>query len=383
VIAADRPQARTILRYATALLEQTPLLAPMLVSKREESLELSNRTVIEVRSASFRSVRGYTLAAALLDETAFWRSDESANPDKEILTALRPSLMTLPGSLLIGASSPYAKRGVLFEAHRDHHGRDASDVLVWQAPTRTMNPMISEAFVAKELEKDPASARAEYLAQFREDVSGYIDRELLESLVVPQYRTRAYRESLRYAGFCDPSGGARDSMTLAIAHREGTTVLLDAIDEVRAPFNPSDAVKRFAELLRIYRVDAVEGDAYGGEWPRERFREHGITYKVSELTRTEIYGRLLPLMTSGEVKLLDSPRLINQLATLERRMGRSGRDIIDHQPGSHDDLANAAAGALVLARHLSIGPSRRLASNSNMPWNAHDSVGGWNVHDGW
>jgi len=32
---------------------------------------------------------------------------------------------------------------------------------------------------------------------------------------------------------------------------------------------------------------------------------------------------------------------------LERRTAQGGRDSIDHPPGAHDDLANAAAGALV------------------------------------
>jgi hypothetical protein len=41
--------------------------------------------------------------------------------------------------------------------------------------------------------------------------------------------------------------------------------------------------------------------------------------------------------------------LVSQLSGLERRVGRSGKDSIDHRPGSHDDLANAAAGACVQA----------------------------------
>lgn len=43
------------------------------------------------------------------------------------------------------------------------------------------------------------------------------------------------------------------------------------------------------------------------------------------------------------------PRLVSQLSNLERRTTRIGRDIVDHPPGGHDDVANAAAGALVLA----------------------------------
>jgi len=47
--------------------------------------------------------------------------------------------------------------------------------------------------------------------------------------------------------------------------------------------------------------------------------------------------------------LLDVPRLASQLCGLERRTARGGKDSIDHGPGAHDDLANAAAGALLLA----------------------------------
>ena len=46
---------------------------------------------ISVRPASFRTIGGITAVAVICDEIAFWRSDDSANPDKEILKALRPS----------------------------------------------------------------------------------------------------------------------------------------------------------------------------------------------------------------------------------------------------------------------------------------------------
>jgi hypothetical protein len=86
VIATDRHQARTVLRYVEALIDSVPPLAHLVESKATESIELSNRVAIEVHTASFRAVRGYTVVAAIADECAFWRSDESANPDVEILS---------------------------------------------------------------------------------------------------------------------------------------------------------------------------------------------------------------------------------------------------------------------------------------------------------
>ena len=109
IIAADRRQARVIMRYVKALLDDVAMLKPLIENETAESVDLSNRVTIEVHTASFRTVRGYTVIAALLDELAFWRTDESANPDTEILAALRPAMATVPGAMLLCASSPYAR----------------------------------------------------------------------------------------------------------------------------------------------------------------------------------------------------------------------------------------------------------------------------------
>jgi hypothetical protein len=97
------------MRYVSALLAGVPMLARMVERSSTESIELRNRVSIEVHTASFRTTRGYTVVAALCDEIAFWRSEESASPDTEILAALRPSMATVPGAMLLCASSPYAR----------------------------------------------------------------------------------------------------------------------------------------------------------------------------------------------------------------------------------------------------------------------------------
>ena len=136
-------------------------------------------------------------------------------------------------------------------------------------------------------------------------------------------------------------------MTLAIAHEEDGLGVLDAVREVRPPFSPDDVVADFAVLLRSYRLTTVKGDRYGGQWPSDRFRVHGITYTPSELTKSDLYRELVAPLNGGRVALLDMPVLRAQLIGLERRVARGGRDSVDHAPGGRDDVANAAAGALV------------------------------------
>jgi hypothetical protein len=356
VLAADRRQARTIYRYAHALLTRVPMLAQLVERETAEAIDLSNGVTIEIMAASFRSVRGYTLIAALCDEVAFWRSDDSANPDAEIIAALRPAMATIPDAMLLCASSPYARRGVLWDAFRRHFGRAGSPLLVWKADTRTMNPTVPQSVIDEATEADPASAAAEYGAQFRTDVETYIAREVVDAAVVPGRFELPPLMGTNYIAFVDPSGGTSDSMTLAIAHRgERDRVVLDVVRERRPPFSPDDVVLEFVALLKSYNIRTVSGDRYAGEWPRERFRAYGITYEVAEQSKSDLYRDLLPILNSGRAELLDVPRLVSQLCGLERRTARGGRDSIDHAPGAHDDLANSVAGAIVSATNLNTG----------------------------
>jgi len=212
-----------------------------------------------------------------------------------------------------------------------------------------MNPTVPQSIIDAALERDPAAAAAEWLAEFRQDVEAFIAREVVEAAFQPGCFELAPVGGRNYVAFVDPSGGSADSMTLAIAHREKDRGVLDALRERRPPFSPDDVVQDFASLLKGYGVRRVQGDRYAGEWPREAFRKAGITYEISERPKSALYGELLSLLNSGRVDLLDNQRLVNQLCTLERRTARGGRDSIDHPPGGHDDVANACAGALVLA----------------------------------
>jgi hypothetical protein len=209
------------------------------------------------------------------------------------------------------------------------------------------------------MERDPASALAEYGGQFRTDLEAFVALEVVRACIQAGLKERPPVRSNRYVGFVDPSGGSADSMTLAIAHAEGEraqrTAILDIVREVRPPFSPEAVCEEFAEVLRAYRVTKVTGDRYAGEWPREQFRKRGINYEVCEQSRSELYLSMLPLLNSRAIDLLDNERLVNQLVRLERRTARSGKDAIDHPPGAHDDLANAAAGAVVLASNLRSG----------------------------
>lgn len=352
VIASDRDQARNSLRYLKGI-AQHPLVKPYVARVLRDSVEFRTGAIVRVHTASWRATRGYTMLDAVLEECAFYQAEDSANPDEEILAAIRPALLTVPDARVYGVSSPYARRGILHAAYREHWGRDGDDVLVFSADTASLNPTVSAQAIARAFEDDPARAASEYgrdgLVAFRADVESFLSREAVEAVTVPGRRELAPATGLSYVGFVDVSGGSQDSYTLAIAHTEDGVAVLDALRETRPPFSPEQVTGEYAALLRSYHLTQVTGDKYGGEFPRELFAKAGIEYRPSERVKSDLYREVLAPINSGTVALLDDARLQAQLVGLERRVARGGKDSIDHAPGAHDDLANAACGALVLA----------------------------------
>jgi hypothetical protein len=265
---------------------------------------------------------------------------------------------TIPNAMIVGISSAYRETGLLYRKWKENFGKNDDEVLVIMAPTLTFHPTYDKRIIDRALASDPERAAAEYLVQWRKDLADYVSREVAEAAVVNGRILLEPMLSTHYTAFADPSGGSRDSMTLAIAHRDKERGVLDCLLERRAPFNPADVVAEFAGTLKQYKIRSVTGDRYAGEWPKDRFSEHGIAYEASELTKSEIYRDFLPLLNAGKVDMLDNPRLLNQLCSLERRAVRGGRDSIDHPQQGHDDLINAAAGALLLVMDDASQPIR-------------------------
>jgi hypothetical protein len=351
-VALDQKVATIVLDYAQALFEHSPILRQLIANRTQDALELTNGISLEVRPASFRKLRGPTYIAVIADELAYWYTESSyANPDIEVLNAVEPGLATTGGPLIL-ASSPYAKSGVLWDVYRKHYGPTGdATVLVAHGTSKVLNSTLPQRVIDRALEKDRAKAAAEYLAEFRSDIEGFVALEVVEACVGDYREQQAADNS--YQAFVDPSGGSKDSFTLAISHRDlrNDLVVIDCIREAKPPFSPEQVVEDFTALLKSYRVTQVTGDRYGGEFPRELFRKHGITYELAQQTKSELFRDFLPLLNSVRVTLPRNERLVSQIVGLERRVSAGGRETITHPEHGHDDLANAVAGAASLSKY--------------------------------
>jgi hypothetical protein len=349
ICAPTKNQGRIVKDYLRAIFT-APMLANLVDRETGEGFDLTNRIRIEIMAGDWKTIRGFTLVAAIIDEICFFGYDAECKvkSDTELVRAIEPSLATVRGRL-VGISSPYAKRCWAYTQYQRHYGNEAGRVLVLNAPSTVLNPTLDQSEVDEALADDLQAAKSEFLGEWRDDVGEFLPRSVIENLVVVGRSELLPEHGIRYFAFADLSGGRSDAAALAIAHREHRAVIIDYLRAWKPPFSPHHVIGEMCEDIRRYRIRRVTGDNYAAEFVVRAFEGCGIRYIQADKPKSVLYTELLPRMCSGEIQLPDNTILVDQLSALERRTRSGGRDIIDHPPGGHDDLANAVAGAAAVA----------------------------------
>jgi hypothetical protein len=357
IISRDQRVSKIILDYAFAIMLGSEPLRSMIANKTADSLELTNNCVLEVRPCSHKNLRGPTYVSVCADEVAQWyASTDFANPDVEVLTAVRPGLLTTRGPLLM-VSSAYAKSGVLYDSYKKYFGPDGpDDIIVAYGTSRDMNPSLPQSEITRALERDPVANRAEYLSEWRDDVAGFIGREIVERQV-GDYIELPPHPGISYRCFIDQASGVPegDSFVAVVAHKLGDRVTIDAIREVQPPFNFFEVVQTvLLPLCKTYKVYKIVGDSYAGELARAPVRKAGIGFELARKHKSEFYADpFLGMLNAGGIDLPRNERAVSQICQLERSLLRSGREQITHPTHGKDDIANAIAGAVDLALNTS------------------------------
>jgi hypothetical protein len=356
IVAQDSNAGKICFGYIRAAIEGCPALASHITEIRKTEIELSNQIVISVYPCTMRSPRGATCVCAIADEVSFWRDDQSANPDREIIIALKRGQATVPEARLIKISTPYMRAGVLWDDYQKRH--QFQDTLVWTAPTWVMNPSIPQSFYDREREKDPIAFAREYGAEFSEDLQAFLPFETVENSVRDYLELPPDPTRFKYYASCDPSAGGQDPFSYGIGHRDGERLVIDLVRGRRA-VNPEELVEEICAVLRMFHCSTIVGDRFSGQWVRQSFARRGVSYVVADRTRSEFYVEMLGPLNQERCDLPRNPTLIRELKGLERRTTKAGKDEVNHGPNSnqHDDFANACAILLVtMAR-----PAKRLA----------------------
>jgi hypothetical protein len=362
ILANDEGQANDDLDLAKKLIAANPLLAREVEPRAKEIIRRDGRGRIQILPArDVAGSHGKTYLFIGFDEIHGYRSHdlfEALAPDPT-----RPDTLTWISSYAGIRHAPGIPLYDLMQAGR--RGDDRRMYFSWYAADFTTDPDFGETSPEQRANPSMASwANNGYLDQQRRRLPTHKFRRLhlnlpgapdgaafsadaVMSAIVAGRKRLEYRPGTDSVAFVDMSGGSSDDAVLGIAHHDfgsGRAVLDLLVSQTgKPPFNPRDAVRKFADLLKSYGLRRVHGDGYAGQTFRSDFGEQGIAYEVAMLPKSGIYDALEPKLNAGEVELLDVPELQEQLLTLVIRNGK-----IDHQLGDHDDYANAAAGALWL-----------------------------------
>lgn len=343
-----RGAQRALFGYVRETIHASPMLSHEVVRETADSIELSGGVTLAVYPCRPAAIRGIRAACIVVDELAFFIATDGRPTDTEMLRAARTRTATTGGKVLI-LSSPYGQTGALWDLHRRHFGREDSSTLIWQASAPEMNPTLPTDYLERMAQDDPEAYRSEVLGEFRQGVSSLFDPDALDACVQAGIRERAPEAGRVYTSFSDAaSGSGKDAFAVGIAHSDGEKIIIDCVRSWRPPFNPSSVIAEVASLFRTYHITTTCGDRYAPGFVNEGFRVNGIHYQPSEYDRSALYLESLPLVNAQRAVLLDRPDVLRELRGLDRRRGTSGRDRVDHRSGSHDDLANVAAGVLVL-----------------------------------
>ena len=111
LFAPTKKQSRIVRNYLCGAIFDTDLLRNEVSEETKQGFQLTNGNLIDILTGDFRTARGHTLLAAIVDEAAFFGIDDEAKvkSDAELMRAIKPSLATA-GGRLIAISSPYARR---------------------------------------------------------------------------------------------------------------------------------------------------------------------------------------------------------------------------------------------------------------------------------
>ncbi len=372
-MAQDARGAKVAFGYIRSYLLGSPLLRPLVAEPLATEILLTNGLSITCFPCTLRSLRSWSIPVGVLDEVGFFRLERQADSDVEIQASLRRGMVSFPTTRLVKISTPYMKSGVLFDDFRRGFGQENPDLLVWKASSLLMNPSLRTERLDRERRLDPLRFAREYEAEFAEDLESFLPGAWVDTAVVPGRHELPPRDGVRYVAAVDPSGGGADAFTLALCHVEGRGAEARMVQDVMKGWQAKrdsvtdleGVVREIAMIVKSYGVFTVTGDRYAGQWVREAFRRHGVTYEEPTirkdgepvtLDKSAAYLEAEPLFAQGGIELLDHAGLVRELKLLERRPRAGGKPLVNHPTGAHDDHANALALAAARCRQGRIAP---------------------------
>lgn len=410
IVSTSRDEAAARLRTIEAVLRALGVD----FRKAGEAIELQRDdgapVAFKVFAASVAGVSGFTAIAAICDEVAKWADkDTGANPAKEVLGSLRPTMATQPRARLFLSSSPLST----LDAHYDAFEQgETSEQCVAYAPTWIANPSISEQDT-RALEADARVWAREYRAIPQAAIAAAFDPDDVDRAMVRIQRYSTFGEPVMVL---DPSAGRGDSFAFAtvfwarpdttprnreIVTPDGTRIVardergniiyepastdaapvltfaeVDAIDGPFADALPAgQLVRHLAQLCRARRIRKVFSDQKDEYSLSAEFARVGLSFTSFAWTnanKATAVSRLRKMMRDGTLALPHDEALRRELDAYSERLTPSGAITYSARGSGKDDrVATLITAAIAdVEGHVPSSPIRK-------PRGCIESGAGW------
>lgn len=365
IVSTDKPEAMGRLRTIEAILDALgvaykPCKAPIL------GIELVDRPIaFRVYAASIAGVSGFTSIFVLLDEVAKWADkDTGANPAKEVIRSIRPTMLTQPNARMVLSSSPWG----MLDAHYDaFEAGDTPLQTVAYAPTWVANPTITEEQTRIE-EPDESTWLREFKAEPQAEIEEglltemLVDRAVRKPVLDPQTRKLVVdlprMPGHFYVATMDPATRG-NAWTLVVATRGPDRVRRVALARewrgTRAiPLVSKDVLLEIRELIKPYGLTWVTSDQWAGDPLRDTAREVGLTLVLepwTHINKCEAYVGLRTMLLDEELELPPVDAVKTDLLGIRKKLTRNGVTYeLATQGARHSDFAPAIAMAAAKVR---------------------------------
>jgi len=319
-----------------------------------------SKVVVKAGVASSKTTRGTAACAVLCDEISYWQLEEALKEtDVKILNAVRQNMKQFgKKAILVKLSSPGIKQGVLYNEHQRWLINDLpSNYQIFKAPSWVWNTILSPEEYIIEWQYDADNFDAELRANFVDAISDFFNVEMLELCVAKNitFLTPEVEEGeVIYKAAID-AAFKNDTFTFSIVGHTEAQIRQYVIkgwegekgpDGKKISVKVADIAEYCKNICQQYGIEEISADQFAFQPLKELFEQQGLTLverPFSQTYKKKIYFNLKRLVNSGQIQLLDHPKMLKELKQLIVEQTSNGNIKIGHPNGGSDDYADSLA----------------------------------------
>ncbi len=361
--AADQDQAGLAHDSIADYLARSPLLQGQLDLQARRVLVTATGATLDVLASDAASSWGLRPTALIVDEFAAW--SDTPGP-KRFWESLSSAMAKVSDSRLLVVTSAGDPRSLAHEVLTHARTSPLWRVSEWTGPC----PWMSADRLAEQRARLPAPVFAAlFLNQWIEAEGAFLDAGAIRrAFTLPG--PSAPVDGRQYVATLD-LGLVNDRTVLAVGHREGSDVHLDAMQTWRGtkarPVSLAEVRDAVLAAHRRYDLRGLTFDRWQAHRLVEELSSEGVPCRAFEFTsgsKQRYSAALLQHLNEGTLRLYEPGTLEDELRSLTIRTTGSGWTF-DHSRRGHDDQSVALA--LLTLQLSSSAPGRPNSSHDGIP----------------